>query len=304
MSTDKMPLDAHAIELVKELAVDSTAPEVLSVAVAAPGLPAEFPVVFDRKEQRLGSVKGLAEEWRLAPPRRKGTARADTLRAFVDLTNRHKDDHSVLFGKAQMPEPSLTAVLDYHQLGGAPRFGEHRIRYAFPLTDEFKAWMAKNGAAMEQAEFAHFLEDHAAELAAPMDGERTTYEPLFKERFATPAELIMLSRHLEVNVGQKIKRQERLQSGERVVEFSSEHTDGRGEKVDIPGVFMVSVPAFVDGAAVRIPARLRYRAGGQGVVWFYNLYRPDAFLREQVQHDLADAARETGLPAYEGSPEA
>lgn len=304
MSTDKTPLDAHAIELVKELAVEAAAPEVLSIAVTAPGLPAEFPVAFDRKEQTLESVKSLAEEWRVAPPRRKGTAKVDTLRSFIELTNRHKDDHSVLFGKAQMPEPSLTAVLDYHQTDGGPRFGDHRIRYAFPLTDEFKAWMLKNGAPMEQADFAQFLEDHAAELAAPMDGERTTYEPLFKERFATPTELIMLSRHLEVNVGQRIKRQERLQSGERVVEFTSEHTDARGEKIDIPGVFMVSVPAFIDDAAVRIPARLRYRAGGQGVIWFYSLYRPDAFLREQVKHDLFDAANETGLPAYEGAPEA
>jgi hypothetical protein len=96
-----------------------------------------------------------------------------------------------------------------------------------------------------------------------------------------------------------------LQTGERVVEFSEEHQNAKGEPIVVPGVFMVSVPAFVDGDPVRIPARLRYRVAGGKVKWFYQLYRWEFFLREQVGYDLKEAgSNETGLPAFEGAPEA
>ena len=183
------------------------------------------------------------------------------------------------------------------------RFGKHRIHYEFPLTEEFKVWTKLDGKPMEQVDFAAFLEEHAAELAAPLDGERSEYEPLFKERFATPAELIDLSRNLEIFVASRVKRAERLQTGERVVEFVSEHNNAKGEKVEIPGIFMVSVRAFVDGDPVRIPARLRYRMGAGTIHWFYQLYRADYWMRCQVQEDLRTAGEATGLPTYEGSPE-
>ena len=119
----------------------------------------------------------------------------------------------------------------------------------------------------------------------------------------TPSEVVALSRHLEVHVNAKAKQGIRLQTGERQVEFSEEHVNAKGEAVVIPGVFMVSVPAFVDGDAVRIPARLRYRITGGEIKWFYQLYRWEFFLREQVGRDLKDAAKDTGLPAFEGAPE-
>lgn len=61
--------------------------------------------------------------------------------------------------------------------------------------------------------------------------------------------------------------------------------------------------AFVDGDPVRIPARLRYRIAGGGIMWFYQLYRWEFFLRERVRADLMKASAETTLPMFEGSPE-
>jgi uncharacterized protein YfdQ (DUF2303 family) len=62
-------------------------------------------------------------------------------------------------------------VLDYDKEGVPARNRSHRIVYAFPLTEEFKAWVAANAKQMEQDLFAAFLEEHAAELAAPSEGE-------------------------------------------------------------------------------------------------------------------------------------
>lgn len=302
----KTPVDAHAIELIQQLAVEAAAPVITDIATSGlgDGLPASVPVIFDRKSQRFTSAKALIDDYRVAPQRRKGIAVADTLGSFIALVNQHKDEQSALFGRAIWPSPSLTAVLNYDSSGAGARFGDHRVVYEFPLTEEFKAWVGCNAKPLDQEVFAAFLEEHAAELAAPMDGERSEYERLFGEAMATPQEVVMLSRHLEVHVSSKAKQGIRLQTGERTVEFSEEHQNSKGEKVTIPGIFMVSVRAFVDGEAVRIPARLRYRISGGDIKWFYQLYRWEFFLREQVQRDLAEAAHATALPSFEGKPEA
>ncbi|WP_421925508.1 DUF2303 family protein [Neoaquamicrobium sediminum] len=301
----RTPLDAHAIELVKELAQEAATPTFADVDTEGlgAGLPDKVRLAFDRKLQSFSSIKNLIETYRIAPDRRKGTAVADTLDSFCDLVNRHKDGHSALFGRAIWPSPSLTAVLNYDAAGVDARFGDHRVVYEFPLTEEFKAWINANATPMAQDVFAAFLEEHAAELAAPMDGERSEYERLFGEQMATPQEVVMLSRHLEVHVNAKAKQGIRLQTGERTVEFTEEHQNAKGDKITIPGIFMVSVRAFVDGEAVRIPARLRYRIAGGDIKWFFQLYRWEFFLREQVQRDLDEAARKTELPSFEGKPE-
>lgn len=302
-----IPDGQEGVRAIAELARSASKIDVVNIGIdgLGPGLPKQIPALLDhRPGGGLTSIAPLIESYRLDPRRRHGTAEVTTLQSFIDLTNRHKDEHTAIFAKTSWPDPSLTTVVDYHQIDGTARHGKHRIRYTFPVTDEFKVWIEKNGKGMEQGEFAAFLEDHAAELSAPLDGERTEFEHLFKEKFATPHELIMLSRSLEVFVGAKVKRAERLASGERTVEFVEEHTNSKGEKVDIPGIFMIALPAFVDGDAVRIPARLRYRIAAGTIMWSYQLYRWQFWLRDQVKNDADRAADQTALPAYEGSPEA
>lgn len=298
------PLDAHGIALITDLAREGLEPSIpwLAVTGLGEGLPASVPIGFDRKDQEFKSIKSLIEEYRQAPARRRGTAKVDTLKSFIDLTNRHKDEDSALFGKASWPEPKLTAVLNYDSVDTSARFGDHRVEYAFPLTDEFKVWTAQNTKPMSQGDFALFVEEHAAELSEATPEEAAEYEPLFKERFASPSDVLMLSRELEVYSSAKAKQGIRLQTGERTLEFSEEHFNGRGEKVTIPGIFMLSVPAFVGGANVRIPARLRYRLGPP-ITWFYQLYRWETFLRDEVQRALGEAAKATELPAFDGAPE-
>lgn len=299
--------DLAVLDRLSDLARESRRAEIIEIPApdGAVGLPAKATALIAHTQNGLSvtSLDSFFETLRTAPARRKGRATVTTLASFIDLVNRHKDEHSVIFAKSEWPDPSLTAVVDYHQTDGVARFGGHRVHYAFPLTDEFRAWMAANGKMLEQRDFAEFLEEHAAELTAPYDAEVVEYERLFKEKLATPNQLISLSRSLEIFVGAKIKRVERLQTGERTAVFETTHSNATGEPVDIPGVFMVSVRAFVDGEPVRIPARLRYRAGAGEIKWAYQLYRPEFWLRAQVQNDLATVRAATGLPAYEGAPE-
>ncbi len=301
-------VEGPAVERIAELAREASKPEILQVPTTGlgRGLPPSVPVLWDR---HLQAVIPLIDHIKAARPdlERKGTAKVGTLESFIALTNRHKDGGSAIFASTSWPGPKLTAVIDYHGTDNVARYGAHKIEYAFPITEEFKAWVDGNGKQQQQEQFAVFLEEHAAELAAPFDGERQEFEALFKERFATPAELIDLSRQLEVFVGAQVKQGTRLQSGERQVVFTTEHTNAAGEKIDIPGIFMVAVVPFLAGdgtpTPVRIPARIRYRIKGGDIVWFYQLYRWEDLMRERVQRDLARAAKETELPAFDGAPE-
>lgn len=296
---------AASARFIADLARDAEAPAMILIPTdgLGAGLPPTIPALWDRRSQRVIPVKDEIERYRQGPERIKGTAVVETLESFNSLVNRHKSDDSVIFAATAWPKPSLTAVIDYYTREHGTAHKQHRVHYAFPLTEEFSAWVGKNGRAMSQTDFAVFLEDHAAELAAPLDAEKGEYERLFKERFALPIELIDLSRSLEVFVGAKVKQGTRLQTGERTVVFETEHMNGKGEPIDIPGIFMISVKPFVDGDLVRIPARIRYRIKGGEIEWFYQLYRWEFWLRTRVQNDLLKAGEETGLPTFEGTPE-
>lgn len=297
-----------AVESIAELAKHAAGATVLNIPTGGlgNGLPPIVPVLFDHRPNGRGlqALKEEIERFRIEPERRVGRANAATLQSFIDLINYHKDDSSALFAQSEWPNPCLTAIIDYHTEAHDPRHLQHRILYNFPVTDEFKAWIDRDGKPFTQTEFAAFVEEHAAELASPFEAERSEFERLFKVTFATPTQMITLSRGLQVNVEATVKQNVVLQSGEGELEFSEAHLDKRGEKLTVPGLFMVAVPAFLDGDPIRLPARLRYRVSGGKVTWFYQLYRWKFWLRDRVQKDLAEVTKETDVRAFEGSPEA
>jgi uncharacterized protein YfdQ (DUF2303 family) len=255
--------------------------------------------------RELVSLERFRDELRDAPKRAKGTAEALTLESFIDLTNRHKDESSAIFGDFAGSAPSLLAVIDYHQVAHkGPRFGAHRVRYAFPLSPEWKAWSASDGKVMGQGEWGMFVEDRIADLAAPFDAERSEFERLFQTKIATPAELVQLSRGMALTIESAVKDVRVLQSGEMEVSYEEVHKDGRGEKLVVPGLFIVSIPLFIGSEPSRLIARLRYRkTDGRRLVWLFQFYRADIALRAALEAALERAGEETGLPFFQATPE-
>lgn len=250
------------------------------------------------------------------PRARTGTAEATTLESFIRLVNHHRrDGESVIFANTDWRAPSLTAVLDYHVTAEAEdrdiddfedlgaRSGRHRVHYAYPLSEPWQAWVKGNGAKMTQRDFAEFLEEHITELAAPTEAERIQWERDYKARFATPAELLDLSRGLEVTVGARVKNRTKLQTGETQMVFEVEYADAEGGELVVPGLFLLSVAPFHRGQIIRIPVRLRFRAGAQDITWFYEMIRPDQFIDERLQDDVETVVAATGLQLFDGTPE-
>lgn len=271
-----------------------------------PGMPDSVPLAVRRGvNPSVESVRARLEEYRLFPERRRGTATVDTKESFIELTNRHKIDDSAIFADMDWRKPSLTAVIDYHQkqAAGQAAYGQHRVHYAFPLSDEWQAWLDKNGTRMSQADFAWFLEDRIPELSAPTDSERAIYERDFATTVATPAQVVELSRGLQVHVASHVKNAITLASGEGNITFDEAHQDAAGGKLKVPGIFILSISPFFMGDKVRVPVRLRYRPQNGSIVWFYEIWRPDQVITEHVRHAFKDVLAATELPGFEGKPE-
>lgn len=303
-----IPNSDKGVNAIVELTKRSLMPQIIGIDVPdlGPGLPSRVPALLDARTGNISSAQTLIEAFRTKPRTKLGTARALTLKAFIELTNRHKTEHSAVFADTDWKKPSFQAVIDYHEntsAGPADNL-KHRIAYAFPASEEWKAWVEQNGEPMEQGKFAAFLEDRIADLSAPTDAERIWLERDFGTTVATPAQLIQLSRGLQVNVDSVVKNVINLATGEAQVAFEETHTDGNGQPLKVPGIFMLAIAPFFMGEKVSLPVRLRYRKVGQKIAWFYQMYRPDQFVTERVRDDLITVADKTELPTFEGSPEA
>lgn len=271
-----------------------------------PGVPIQVPAVILRGEHpKVVDLHDVLDAYRTHPARKSGTAQAQTLDSFCELVNRHKTGNSAVFADADWRKPSFTAVIDYHHVGeaGQPDNGRHRVHYAFPLSEEWKAWMEHNGKPMSQKDFAEFLEDRIPELSSPTEEERIRFERDFATTLATPSQLVELSRGLQVNVASKVKQAHTLSSGEGQIIWEESHQDADGKPLKVPGIFILSIAPFFMGEAVRMPVRLRYRTVGGGVTWFYQVYRPDQFITEHVRATMFVTRDRTELPVFEGKPE-
>lgn len=272
----------------------------------------------------LKSIKPLLDEYLTAPERKKGTAIVSTLASLVDLVNREKDSDSVLFADNAENAPSLLAVLDYHRAQnvadasnlasadsdatGAPRFGQYRVKYPFPVSKEWKAWKAKNGAPMSQGDFAEFLENRLLDVIEPPSAEVEADKPLLDMAaklggsFADPAKLLELSRGMAVHVAGSVKQIVNITSGETQVQFEETHQDAQGQPLRVPSLFLIGIPVFDDGAFYRLAVRLRYRKKEGSLMWAYEIYRADQAFDDAFTEACEKATDETALPLIYGKP--
>lgn len=254
------------------------------------------------------------DDYLLAPRFRRGTATLTSLDSLIEHTQRFKDLDSIVFANNDRAAPSLTAVLDYHPIGASSpaRHGRHRSAFAFPLSDEWKAWIASNGTVMKMVEFAEFLDERVIDVLHLIPDEDELSEDLQKyiaaaggdATIATPQKLVELARGLQINESSVVREVAKLSSGEGQVLFQTEHSDGNGEPLRIPNLFLIGIPVFSNGVFYRLAARLRYRKNPGGIVFWYDLWRTDRTFDHAFNEAVERVKIETGLPVLLGKPEA
>lgn len=274
------------------------------------------------------------DKWRDHPRHRAGTAEMTDLESFIAHVQRFKDEDSALFGCDNAENPSLLAVIDYHDAinstdGDAldtepdpkPEFGKHRTHYGFPFSDEWKAWNQVNGESLDIITFAEFLEDHIIDVMPlpdflkPMpedyvpgklsDADQKLQEIVSKigGRPCGPERLMELAKGIIVNAREDTTQKIDLSSGESKLKFESRNEDISGAPLSLPNLFLLAIPVFRGGDTYRIPVRLRYRARAGTVLWSLLLHRPDLYLDDALSDAFTTAATRTGLPLFRGKPE-
>lgn len=268
-----------------------------------------FAVVPDGK--KIVSLKPILDEFRLLPDRRRGTVKLSTVESFVAIVERFKSDASIVYANPTRTEPKLWAIFDYHPAGPDATKADwlrHQAVFAPPLSDEWKAWSGNNGKQMGQADFAAFIEERVTDLIVPKldDPKLRTFAELVEGVWATPADMVKLSRSLNVNVESRVKNAQTLSTGEVSIIYEQTHNaqDGAGQPLKIPTLFTIAVPVFYAGDLYRIAARLRYRVSGGNITWQYQLVRPDLVFDDAFKGIVTKVRDETALPVLLGTAEA
>jgi hypothetical protein len=253
------------------------------------------------------------------PRRLRGMSAHMTLESLIGVTNRFKDENSVLYASGDMKNPSLLTVFNYNEArqdtdgvvndGAGPRHGDHRAHYKFPLSNEWEEWRLQNGKVLGQQEFAEFIENRIVDVLPPVDAGHSSYEKVrdvlskIGGTIADPAKLMELSRGLAVHVDEVVKNVVNIASGEAQVQFETAHHDGQGKPLTVPSMFLIGIPVFQNGPAYLIAVRLRYRRAGGVIKWFYEMFQAERAFEDAYNEACSRAAAETGLPLFFGSPE-
>ncbi|WP_118138468.1 DUF2303 family protein [Oceanicella sp. SM1341] len=264
---------------------------------------------------RAKNVSDDLEALALHPRRIRRKARAETLAAFVAMVKHHREAHSALF-LSSGDAPELLAVIDYHAPnGGTPAFCEHTVSYPFPLAPEWRAWSEGNKTAMSQEAFAQHLTDNAIDIIDPLPGLEAAKEEDVPEdvlrlwqyrqaiggRLATRAQMMQFAEGIEIRAHARVKGKVSLQSGRVGMAWEEDHLDSSGAPLEIPNLFLLSLPVFENGPRYAIAAHLRYRVREGKVTWSYDMHRADLARRDALEGAGAFAQEATELPLFYGS---
>ena len=256
---------------------------------------------------KLESTKRFVDEFLQAPERVRGTSQHHTLNSFLSHVKEFTQaGRSSIF--ADIKSSTLRCIYDYHQTG-KPSYNEHKAHFAAEASKQWKKWTGGNGDAMNQAEFANFIESNALDLIDAPDGSSAGDDAILNiaktlnTTIASASKIIELARGISINEDSKAKSHFDPGSGQVQLEYVTEHRDGAGKRLTVPGLFLIAIPVFEGEHPYRIVVRLRYRLKEGAVSWIFQLYQPEKCVEDAFNGLCEQAEITTGLKVYRGTAE-
>lgn len=275
------------------------------------------PVAFSKaRESSLESIKPYIDQLKLVPDRRNGTAVITEVSSFINHVNLYQLPESALFASYKLDGNNLNAkiqvIYDYNErtytegIEATAAMMRHRAEYNFPLSNQLKAWMSKNGTFMSQEDICYFIEDNIYDIVHPTEEDQIFISDL-KPTMGDTIEVLEMARALRVNISEDFEDVIDEKNGLRSVKFTR---NAVGRKADgniatVPNFFVIRIPLFNGSEAVRILVRIKFKktSDGNKVSWMYELYRLDRFLEASFKETCEKICAETMLPMFYGTPE-
>lgn len=203
-----------------------------------------------------------------------------TVDSLVDYANRFKTADTVLF--ADIDTNTIVAAVDYHAPSKAAHV-DHKARLTLPHSVEWKTWTAINGRLMPQLEFARFLEENAADIAAP-----------------EAAEILDACRDLHAVRKVNFKKAVRTATDNESFEYSDETEARTSGGIELPTKFQLSLPVYFGDASVSLYAFLRWKLDDGALTLGVALHRAEHVRQAVFKGIVTDAAERTERPAVFG----
>lgn len=220
-------------EVVAELAVKAAGSAVVVTAAAG----REFLILpAGMTSKDVTEPNAVAE---LLPSHIKQIVTLQTTDSLVDYVNRFKTPETMLF--ADIETSAICSALDYHQAGG-PAYVAHRAVLGLPYSQEWKTWVAASGKLIDQLAFARFLEENAADIAAP-----------------SGADLLEACRDLHAVRKVNFTKAVRTATDNESFHYSDETEARTKGDVELPTKFLLQIPVYFGEGTVDLYAFLRWR---------------------------------------------
>ena len=210
-----------------------------------------------------------------------------TVDSLVDYVNGFKTSTTVLF--ADIALNRIVALIDYHEGSDGGSSGEadhlfHRATLALPYSEEWKTWAAVHGKLVGQREFACFLEENAADVAAP-----------------SGADLLDTVRDLHAIRKVNFKKAVRTTTEHENFEYSEE-TEARSSTggVEVPTKFLLRLPVYFGDAPTELYAFLRWKLAEGSLTLGVALHRAEHVRQAVFKQIVQDVSERAERPAMFG----
>lgn len=209
-------------------------------------------------------------ELRESPPHVNASVTVTSAAAFLAYFNRFANPDSTIL--VDIEKAKIHGVIDYHIQEDdivLPQHGKHTVTYPCPLTPEAKKWFDNHKVAMNQADFAQFIEDGLLEIIEP-----------------SGSEMLEIASTLQAKNAVNFRSGVRLDNGQAQMTYEEniQGSAGVSGQLNIPQKIAIALRIFRgDDVAYRIEANFRYRIKEGKLSMWYELIRQHTAREDAVK---------------------
>lgn len=238
-----------------------------------------------RDDERMDTVN--LEKWLPEPTRNRGTVTIYDPTGFISYVQRLGNNSTTVWGDED--RGSFTAVFNDHADQALPGWRDHTARLQLKNDPEWVEFLKRDGAYVDQLQFAEFLQDYSTTFVEP-DG----------------ATLLEVASSFKAHRKAEFSSGINLSTGDVQLTYNEETTakTTKAGQIEVPREFVIKLSPFLGMLPVEMKARLRWTIDGGSLQIGYKLHRPDLVKRDAfaaITFDIHEAISDEGMAVFLGS---